>query len=155
MDAPTRSHEIPASSDRIEIRGAADAERVEVMSCPPPDRAGTKITRHAMETWDVPSLEIEPHRPQVLSSEEETRVIAIQLPSGEELQEHQTHERSLLIVVEGEIEVTQGGETIAGGPGFLAQCKPNERREVRATADARLVLVLAPWPGEGHPSRRP
>jgi hypothetical protein len=25
---------------------------------------------------------------------------------------------------------------------------------VRAISDARLVLVLAPWPGEGHPSRR-
>jgi hypothetical protein len=23
---------------------------------------------------------------------------------------------------------------------------------VRATADARLLLVLAPWPGFGHPS---
>jgi hypothetical protein len=25
---------------------------------------------------------------------------------------------------------------------------------VRAVSDARLVLVLAPWPGVGHPSRR-
>jgi hypothetical protein len=25
---------------------------------------------------------------------------------------------------------------------------------VRATSDARLVLTLAPWPGEGHPRQR-
>ena len=42
----------------------------------------------------------------------------------------------------------------AGGPGFLAQFEPNERHEVRATSDTRLVLFLAPWPGEGHPSQR-
>jgi hypothetical protein len=31
---------------------------------------------------------------------------------------------------------------------------PHERREVRATSDARLLLVLAPWPGDGHPGAR-
>jgi hypothetical protein len=34
----------------------------------------------------------------------------------------------------------------------LAHFEPNERRTVRALSDARLVLVLAPWPGVGHPS---
>ena len=31
---------------------------------------------------------------------------------------------------------------------------PTERHEVRAISDARLLLLLAPWPGEGHPSQR-
>jgi hypothetical protein len=31
---------------------------------------------------------------------------------------------------------------------------PNERHEVTAKSDARLLLVLSPWPGEGHPSNR-
>jgi hypothetical protein len=37
---------------------------------------------------------------------------------------------------------------------LLAHFKPNERRAVTAITDARLVLMLAPWPGEGHPSAR-
>ena len=37
-----------------------------------------------MENWDINSLPIEPHQPQVLRSDDETRAIAIQLPSGEE-----------------------------------------------------------------------
>ena len=41
-----------------------------------------------------------------------------------------------------------------GGPGFVAVFDPQERHEVRATSDARLLLVLAPWPGEGHPGAR-
>ena len=47
------------------------------------------------------------------------------------------------------------GTTESGGPGYLVHFDPNERREVRAASDARLVLVLGPWPGEGHPSGRP
>jgi hypothetical protein len=31
---------------------------------------------------------------------------------------------------------------------------PGERHEVRAVSDARLLLVLAPWPGAGHPGAR-
>ena len=106
-----------------------------------------------METWDVLSLQIEPHRPQVLRSDDETRAIAILLPAGEELQEHQVHERAYLVVVDGEISVSTDGEAISGGPGLLCHFAPNERRTIQAVSDARLVLVLAPWPGEGHPSR--
>jgi hypothetical protein len=36
----------------------------------------------------------------------------------------------------------------------VAHFDPKERHLVRATSDARLVLILAPWPGEGHPSQR-
>ncbi len=106
-----------------------------------------------METWDVRSLEIEPHHPQVLRSDAETRAIAISLPAGEELQEHQVHERAYLIVIDGEISISADGESASGGPGFLSHFEPNERRTIRAVSDARLLLVLAPWPGEGHPSQ--
>jgi quercetin dioxygenase-like cupin family protein len=106
-----------------------------------------------METWDIRALAVEPHHPQVLKSDEETRAIAILLPAGEELQEHQVHERAYLFVADGEIEITHDGNSVSGGCGLLAQFSPNERRTVRAISDARLVLVLAPWPGVGHPSQ--
>ncbi len=106
-----------------------------------------------METWDVRSLEIEAHHPVVLRSDAETRAIGIHLPAGEELQEHQVHERTYLVVLDGEISISQDGQDTSGGAGLLAHFAPNERRRIRAVSDARLVLVLAPWPGEGHPSR--
>jgi quercetin dioxygenase-like cupin family protein len=99
-------------------------------------------------------MELEPRQPQVLRSDAEARVIAINLPAGEELQEHQVHERAWLVVAGGEVEVEQGGRTETGGPGYLAHFQANERHEVRAKSDARLVLILAPWPGEGHSSQR-
>ena len=108
-----------------------------------------------METWDIRSLNIEAHHPQVLRSDAETRAIAIHLPAGEELQEHQVHERTYLVVADGEIEIAGDHQTVRAGPGFLSHFEPAERRTVRATEDTRLVLVLAPWPGVGHPSRTP
>ena len=109
---------------------------------------------HAMDTWDIAALDTEPHHPEVLRSYPEARLVAINLPAGEELQEHQVHERAYLVVASGEVEIEQGGDTVSGGPGFLAHFDPHERREVRAKSDSRVVLLLAPWPGEGHPSRR-
>jgi quercetin dioxygenase-like cupin family protein len=108
-----------------------------------------------METWDIAALDVQPHQPEVLRSDDETRVIAINLPAGEALKEHQVHERAWLVVASGEIEVEQGGESATGGAGFLAHFDPAERHEVRARQDARLILLLSPWPGDGHPSRRP
>jgi quercetin dioxygenase-like cupin family protein len=107
-----------------------------------------------MDTWDIASLPVQPHQPEVLRSDNETRVIAINLPGGERLREHQVHERAWLVVADGEIEVEEGARTVAGGPGLLVHFDPNERHEVRATKDARLILMLSPWPGEGHPSLR-
>jgi quercetin dioxygenase-like cupin family protein len=103
-----------------------------------------------LESWDIRSLDVQPHAPKVLRTDAEARLIAIQLPAGEELQEHQTHERAYLLVVDGEVEIADGGESQTAGTGFLAHFDPNERRTVRAKNDALLVLILGPWPGAGH-----
>jgi len=105
-----------------------------------------------VQTWDTRTLDVEAHHPQVLHSDDEGRTIVIQLPAGEALQDHQVHERAWIIVVDGEVEIESGDGAMTGGPGFLALTDPKERHEVRAKSDARLLLVLAPWPGPGHPS---
>jgi quercetin dioxygenase-like cupin family protein len=108
-----------------------------------------------MESWDLANLEVQARQPEVLSSDDEGRMIAIQLPAGESLREHQVHERAWLLVISGAIEVDDsGGETVKGGPGLLALFDPNERHEVRASENSRLLLVLSPWPGVGHPRGR-
>jgi quercetin dioxygenase-like cupin family protein len=107
-----------------------------------------------MELWDLTTLDVEPHHPQILQSARgEGRAIAINLPAGEELQDHEVHERAYLTVVDGEVEIT-GDETVTAGPGTLAVFDPRERHAVRATRDSRLLLILTPWPGDGHPGAR-
>lgn len=99
-------------------------------------------------------MEVEAHHPLVLDSSEEGRLIVIELPAGEEMQKHRVHERAWLMVARGTIEIDdEDGETLGGGPGLVAEFNPNENRTVRAIDDARILLLLSPWPGEGHPSQ--
>ena len=108
-----------------------------------------------MESWRIDELEVDRHHPLVLSSDDEGRAIVLELPAGEKLGEHQVHERASLIVIRGAIEISDpGGDSVSGGPGLLAVFDPNERHEVSATEDSRLLLILSPWPGDGHPSNR-
>src|SRR4051812_21723782 len=106
-----------------------------------------------MDIWDLTSIEIHPRHPMVLHSDEgAARVVAINLPAGEELQDHEVHEHAWLHVHQGALEVESGGRTETAGAGALVHWRPKERHAVKATEDALLVLILAPWPGQGHPS---
>ncbi len=108
-----------------------------------------------MDLWDLTSLEVGPGRPVVLHSDEgAARVIAINLPAGDELQEHEVHEHAWLHVHSGAVEVVQDGQSSRAGSGSLVHWTPQERHAVKAVEDALLVLVLAPWPGPGHPNLR-
>jgi redox-sensitive bicupin YhaK (pirin superfamily) len=104
-----------------------------------------------MEHWDLRTLAVEPHQPKILhSARGEARSILINLPAGEELGEHEVHERAYVVVIDGQVDL--GGQE--GGAGLAAVFNPKERHAVRALSDARLLLVLAPWPGDGHPGAR-
>jgi quercetin dioxygenase-like cupin family protein len=104
-----------------------------------------------MDTWNISDLTVEPSRPQVLRSDDgAARAIVINLPAGDLLQDHEVYEHAWLHVHDGRVEIGQGSDTTEAGPGFLAHFDPHERHEVRAKSDSRLLLVLAPWPGEGR-----
>jgi len=108
-----------------------------------------------MDHWDLTALDVQPHQPQILhSTRGDARSIAIHLPAGEALQDHEVHERAHLIVIDGRVDIEAAGQTVSAGAGHLAVFDPKERHEVRATSDSRLLLVLAPWPGDGHPGAR-
>ena len=105
-----------------------------------------------MNTWDLKTAELKPRLPEILSSSDAARAIALDLAAGETLSEHEVHERAWIVVVDGAIEVsTASGQSTNGGAGLLIEFAPGERHEVRATSDARLLLLLTPWPGSGHP----
>jgi len=105
-----------------------------------------------MDAWDLESRDWRPHRPEILSSSQEGRAILLDLPAGELLQDHQVHEGAWLTVIRGELNVTsEAGQVTGAGAGSLVHLAPKERHEVRAVSDARLLLLLTPWPGDGHP----
>jgi len=105
-----------------------------------------------MQSWNLKTVEAEPHEPQILASAEDARTIVLHLPAGEKLQEHEVHERARVVVVDGEVDVTASGEeTVAASAGHLFEFDPGERHTIAARSDARLLLILTPWPGDGHP----
>ncbi len=105
-----------------------------------------------MNSWDLKALDLKPRLPEILSSSDVARAIVLDLAAGESLSDHQVHERAWLVVLDGEIQVaTAEGERVSGGVGLLVEFAPGERHEVIASADARLLLLLTPWPGSGHP----
>lgn len=105
-----------------------------------------------MNSWDLKSLALKPRLPEILSSSSEARAIVLDLAGGESLAEHEVHERAWLIVLDGQVEVSSNtGGHATGGAGLLVEFAPGERHEVTATEDARLLLMLTPWPGTGHP----
>ncbi len=105
-----------------------------------------------MKHWDLHSVQAEPSRPEIISSGNDARVIVLKLPAGGRLQDHEVHERAWLTVIEGDVEVSSGaGQKVRARVGSLFEFDPSERHEVSAITDVRLLLLLSPWPGEGHP----
>ncbi|HEX5245593.1 MAG TPA: cupin domain-containing protein [Gaiellaceae bacterium] len=89
--------------------------------------------------------------PAVLHSRDgEGRVVFLALTPGQELGEHQVKEAALVLVVEGEARVNAGDDSVDARAGDLFRFDPDERRTVSSAGGARLLLVLSPWPGEGH-----
>ena len=108
-----------------------------------------------MDVWDLTALSVEPQKPEVLHSDEgAARVIAINLPAGDALGDHEVHEHAWLHVHQGEVEVGEDGNLRRVGAGALVHWEPQERHAVVAVEDALLALILAPWPGPGHPNLR-
>ena len=79
----------------------------------------------------------------MLYSENEARVVLIGL-------EHEVKENAFLIVVDGVAQVAASGQTVDAGAGTLVRFDPEERHAVSSRDGARLLLLLAPWPGKGH-----
>jgi quercetin dioxygenase-like cupin family protein len=101
--------------------------------------------------------------PRVLFSSPECRAVVIDLQRGEELGDHQVRERAVVEVIAGRVSIECSGEIVECETGTLVTFEPGEHHTVRALADARLLLLLAPWPaaklttesGKGHGQHLP
>jgi quercetin dioxygenase-like cupin family protein len=88
--------------------------------------------------------------PRVLFTSPECRAVVIDLRRGEELGDHHVRERAVVEVVSGRVSIESSGETVDCDSGTLLTFDPGEHHTVRALDDARLLLLLAPWPAAKH-----
>jgi quercetin dioxygenase-like cupin family protein len=105
-----------------------------------------------MQTWMLADIEIPggTRSPVVLRSEDEARAVLVGLDPGQELGDHQVKENAWIVVVDGAATFRAGSEVVEASPGTLVRFEPDERHSVRTESGAKLLLLLAPWPGPGH-----
>jgi quercetin dioxygenase-like cupin family protein len=105
-----------------------------------------------MQSWNLLELETPggTRSPIVMHSTDEARAVLIGIAPGQELGDHQVHERAYVVVVDGQVQIDAGGDSLEAGPGTLVRFEEKERRRVSSADGARLLLILAPWPGAGH-----
>jgi quercetin dioxygenase-like cupin family protein len=106
----------------------------------------------AVQSWNITEIEAPDgtRSPTVVETADGARVIAIRLAPGQELGGHQVRERAWLTVVEGSARVEAGDDVVEAGPATLLTFEPGERHSIASEGGARILLILAPWPGEGH-----
>lgn len=105
-----------------------------------------------MRHWDLREIETPggSRSPVVLHSDDEARAVLISLEPGQQLGDHQVKEHAFVAVVDGRARIEAGGTAVDAEPGMLFFFEPDERHAVSTDAGARILLFLAPWPGEGH-----
>lgn len=86
----------------------------------------------------------------MLHSDDGARAVLIVLSPGQSLGEHQVKENAWITVLDGEVAISASGETITVGRGTLTRFEPDERHSLLSVGGARVLILLAPWPGEGH-----
>lgn len=100
-----------------------------------------------MRDWDIRFLALPGTAPAVLSTSEDARGIAIEIPAGDALRDHQVHERAWVTVIAGEVEMTtaEGDRVLAAatiGVGFALAAAvfhrgPEHRRRRKPGSSAR------------------
>lgn len=106
-----------------------------------------------MQHWDLLSTPAPQgtRDPVVLLSEEGVaRAVLIALQPGQSLGEHQVKEHAWVVVVDGTITAHSDGHSQEFSTGGLVHFEPDERHALVSEQGARLLLMLAPWPGDGH-----
>jgi quercetin dioxygenase-like cupin family protein len=105
-----------------------------------------------MQSWNLRELDAPAgtRDPVVLATEDGARAVMLKLEPGQELREHEVKERAWVAVVEGAARIGCNGSTFDGEPGTLVTFEPGERHSISTDGGARILLLLAPWPGEGH-----
>ncbi len=86
----------------------------------------------------------------MLHSDDGARAVLIVLSPGQALGDHQVTENAWVTVVDGTVEISVDGLTSRAGRGTLVRFDPGERHAFKSESGARVLLLLAPWPGEGH-----
>jgi quercetin dioxygenase-like cupin family protein len=105
-----------------------------------------------VQSWNLMEIEAPAgtRDPVVVHSGNEARAVLIVLNPGQVMGDHQVKENAWVTVLEGSVLISANTESIEAKPGMLFRFDPDERHSLASDEGARILLLLAPWPGVGH-----
>jgi quercetin dioxygenase-like cupin family protein len=105
-----------------------------------------------VQAWNLMEMELPAgtRDPVVVHSGNEARAVLIALNPGQEMGDHEVKENAWVMVLDGRVTIAAGSEAFEGEPGSLFRFDPGERHSLSSESGARILLLLAPWPGDGH-----
>jgi quercetin dioxygenase-like cupin family protein len=105
-----------------------------------------------MQHWDLLSVDASrgTRDPYVVHQDDGARAVLVVLTPGQALGEHQVKENAWIAVVEGSVQVVAGSDQLELRQGGLMRFEPGERHALSSAEGARILMLLSPWPGEGH-----
>ena len=105
-----------------------------------------------VQSWNLMDIEAPAgtRDPVVVHSGNEARAVLIVLNPGQVMGDHQVKENAWVTVLAGSVRISADGESIEAKPGMLVRFDPDQRHSLASDEGARILLLLAPWPGEGH-----
>ena len=77
-----------------------------------------------------------------IQSDEHVRATLFGLSAGQELTEHTTTMEALLQFLEGEAELTLGGDTHHARPGFWVRMAPGLPHGIKALTPVKMLLIV-------------
>jgi quercetin dioxygenase-like cupin family protein len=105
----------------------------------------------SVERWHLPSIEASGQRePRVLFSQPEFRGFVVDLDRSDQLGDHRLYEHAVVQIVSGRVRIAMEARSVECEAGTLVTFAPGETRRVQALEPSRILLLLAPWPGDGH-----
>jgi quercetin dioxygenase-like cupin family protein len=105
-----------------------------------------------VQQWDLLTVDAPDgtRDPVVLHSDDGARAVLIVLQPGQSLGDHQVKENAWVTVLDGTVEISADDTSVQAERGTMVRFDPDERHAFRSEGGARVLLLLAPWPGNGH-----
>jgi quercetin dioxygenase-like cupin family protein len=105
-----------------------------------------------VQHWDLNSIDAPrgTRDPFVVHQDAGARAVLVAIEPGQALGDHQVKENAWVVIVDGTVQVAAGSENVELGTGGLLRFEPGERHSLSSATGARVLMVLTPWPGDGH-----
>ena len=106
-----------------------------------------------MQSWDLKAIEAldGTRSPTMLETADGARAIVIRLARARAGTRRPPSARAGVVNgCSGSVHIEAGPSVVEAEPGTLLTFEPGERHSVVSEQGAQILLILAPWPGDGH-----